>query len=155
MKIVDNTNDTWKLGDIVIDNDGRKGIIKKDKDNDFVIVRIDETHVGDYFNGLAYEVGINMYGLQRNAPEFHKVNDNNDNEEWQLGDVLVTNTGNISLIVKNNYQKYYLMNINPGVEWAYSTRKDDIFLDSCETLEKLYKKFSPTWHKVNAKLVIE
>ena len=24
-------------------------------------------------------------------------------EQWQLGDVLVTNTGNISLIVKNNY----------------------------------------------------
>ena len=76
-------------------------------------------------------------------------------EQWQLGDVLVTNTGNISLIVKNNYQKYCLMNINPGVEWAYSTREDDIFLDSCETLEKLHKKCFPTWHKVNAKLVIE
>ena len=76
-------------------------------------------------------------------------------EQWQLGDVLVTNTGNISLIVKNNYQKYCLMNIRPGVEWAYSTREDDIFLDSCETLEKLHKKFFPTWHKVNAKLVIE
>ena len=47
------------------------------------------------------------------------------------------------------------MNINPGVEWAYSTREDDIFLDSCETLEKLHKNFFPTWHKVNAKLVIE
>lgn len=77
------------------------------------------------------------------------------NNDWQLGDVLVTNTGNIGLIVKNNYQKYCLMNINPGVEWAYSTREDDIFLGSCETLEKLYKKFFPTWHKVNAKLVIE
>ena len=100
MKIVDNTNDTWKIGDIVIDNDGRKGIIKKDKDNDFVIVRIDEKHVGDYFSGLAYEAGINMYCLQRKASEFHKVNDNNGNEQWQLGDVLVTNTGNIGLIVK-------------------------------------------------------
>lgn len=49
------------------------------------------------------------------------------NNDWQLGDVLVTNTGNIGLIVKNNYQKYCLMNINPGVEWAYSTREDDIF----------------------------
>ena len=77
------------------------------------------------------------------------------NNDWNVGDVLVTNTGNIGLIVKNNYQKYRLMNINPGVEWAYSTREDDIFLDSCETVEKLYKKFSPTWHKVNAKLVIE
>lgn len=77
------------------------------------------------------------------------------NNDWNVGDVLVTNTGNIGLIVKNNYQKYCLMNINPGVEWAYSTREDDIFSDSCETVEKLYKKFSPTWHKVNAKLVIE
>ena len=77
------------------------------------------------------------------------------NNDWNVGDVLVTNTGNIGLIVKNNYQKYCLMNINPGVEWAYSTREDDIFLYSCETVEKLYKKFSPTWHKVNAKLVIE
>ena len=155
MEIIDNTNDTWKIGDIVIDNDGRKGIIKKDKDNDFVIVRIDETHVGDYFNGLAYEAGINMYGLQRNASEFHKVNDNNGNEQWQLGDVLVTNTGNIGLIVKNNHQKYYLMNINPGVEWAYSTSEDDTFVNYFETLEKLHKKFRPTWHKVNAKLVID
>lgn len=30
---------------------------------------------------------------------------NQQKEQWQLGDVLVTNTGNISLIVKNNYQK--------------------------------------------------
>lgn len=77
------------------------------------------------------------------------------NNDWHVGDVLVTNTGNVGLIVKNNYQKYCLMNINPGVEWAYSTREDDVFLNCCETLEKLYKKFSPTWHKVNAKLVIE
>ena len=155
MKIINKTNETWKIGDIVIDNDERKGIIKKTKDDDFVIVRIDEKHVGDYFSGLAYEAGINMYCLQRKASEFHKVNDNNGNEQWQLGDVLVTNTGNISLIVKNNYQKYCLIDINPGVEGTYSTREDDIFLNSCETLEKLHKKFFPTWHKVNAKLVIE
>lgn len=155
MEIVNKTNETWKIGDIVIDNDERKGIIKKTKDDDFVIVRIDEKHVGDYFSGLAYEAGINMYCLQRKASEFHKVNDNNGNEQWQLGDVLVTNTGNIGLIVKNNHQKYYLMNINPGVEWAYSTSEDDIFVNYFETLEKLHKKFFPTWHKVNAKLVIE
>lgn len=155
MKIIDKTNETWKIGDIVIDNDERKGIIKKTKDDDFVIVRIDEKHVGDYFSGLAYEAGINMYCLQHKASEFHKVNDNNGNEEWQTGDVLVTDTGNIGLIVKNNYQKYCVMNINSGVEWAYSSKEDDIFLDSCETLEGLYKKFSPAWHKVNAKLMIE
>ena len=155
MKIINKTNETWKIGDIVIDNDERKGIIKKTKDDDFVIVRIDEKHVGDYFSGLAYEAGINMYCLQRKASEFHKVNDNNGNEQWQLGDVLVTNTGNMSLIVKNNYQKYCLMDINPGVKWAYSTREDDIFLDSYASLDELYQSCFPSWHKVNAKLVIE
>ena len=33
MKIINKTNETWKIGDIVIDNDERKGIIKKTKDD--------------------------------------------------------------------------------------------------------------------------
>lgn len=146
MEIIDNTNDTWKIGDIVIDNDGRKGIIKKDKDNDFVIVRIDETHVGDYFSGLAYEVGINMYGLQRNAPEFHKVNDNNDNEEWQPGDVLKHKGNNdIGLIVENDIHEYCLINITTNF----------IFINRYNDIADLQKGNRESWHKVNAKLVIE
>lgn len=147
MEIIDNTNDTWKIGDIVIDNDGRKGIIKKDKDNDFVIVRIDETHVGDYFNGLVYEAGINMYGLQRNAPEFHKVNDNNDNEEWQLGDV-VTNNINYGLVITDDSSDYMVLNFK-GIN-QYTTGKTS----SYESMKKLQDYYSD-WHKVNAKLVIE
>lgn len=77
------------------------------------------------------------------------------NNDWQLGDVLVTNTGNIGLIVKNNYQKYCLMNINPGVEWAYSTNEGDIFANSYASLDELYQSCFSDWHKVNAKLVIE
>lgn len=146
MEIIDNTNDTWKIGDIVIDNDGRKGIIKKDKDNDFVIVRIDETHVGDYFNGLAYEAGINMYGLQRNAPEFHKVNDNNDNEEWQTGDVLKHKGNNdIGLIVESDIHEYCLINITTNF----------IFTNKYDNIADLQKDNREYWHKVNAKLVIE
>lgn len=146
MEIIDNTNDTWKIGDIVIDNDGRKGIIKKDKDNDFVIVRIDETHVGDYFNGLAYEAGINMYGLQRNAPEFHKVNDNNDNEEWQTGDVLKHKGNNdIGLIVESDIHEYCLINITTNF----------IFTNGYDNIADLQKDNREYWHKVNAKLVIE
>ena len=146
MEIIDNTNDTWKIGDIVIDNDGRKGIIKKDKDNDFVIVRIDETHVGDYFNGLVYEAGINMYGLQRNAPEFHKVNDNNDNEEWQTGDVLKHKVNNdIGLIVENGIHEYCLINITTNF----------IFTNGYDNIADLQKDNREYWHKVNAKLVIE
>lgn len=146
MEIVDNTNDTWKIGDIVIDNDGRKGIIKKDKDNDFVIVRIDETHVGNYFNGLVYEAGINMYGLQRNAPEFHKVNDNNDNEEWQTGDVLKHKGNNdIGLIVESDIHEYCLINITTNF----------IFTNGYDNIADLQKDNREYWHKVNAKLVIE
>lgn len=146
MKIVDNTNDTWKIGDIVIDNNGRKGIIKKDKDNDFVIVRIDETHVGNYFNGLVYEAGINMYGLQRNAPEFHKVNDNNDNEEWQTGDVLKHKGNNdIGLIVESDIYEYCLINITTNF----------IFTNGYDNIADLQKDNREYWHKVNAKLVIE
>lgn len=147
MKIVDNTNDTWKIGDIVIDNNGRKGIIKKDKDNDFVIVRIDETHVGNYFNGLVYEAGINMYGLQRNAPEFHKVNDNNDNEEWQLGDV-VTDGINYGLVITDDSSDYMVLNFK-GIN-QYTTGQTS----SYESIKELQDYYSD-WHKVNAKLVIE
>ena len=147
MEIIDNTNDTWKIGDIVIDNDGRKGIIKKDKDNDFVIVRIDETHVGNYFNGLVYEAGINMYGLQRNAPEFHKVNDNNDNEEWQLGDV-VTDGINYGLVITDDSSDYMVLNFK-GID-QYTTGQTS----SYESMKKLQDYYSD-WHKVNAKLVIE
>ncbi|MFD3267896.1 hypothetical protein ACE3L0_06055 [Lactobacillus johnsonii] len=137
----------------MIDNDERKGIIKKTKDDDFVIVRIDEKHVGDYFSGLAYEAGINMYCLQRKASEFHKVNDNNGNEQWQLGDVLVTNTGNIGLIVKNGDEKYCLMDIDPDNKGNYSTTSS--YSNCYKTLADLRKDNREYWHKVNAKLVIE
>lgn len=155
MEIIDNTNDTWKIGDIVIDNDGRKGIIKKTKDDDFVIVRIDEKHVGDYFSGLAYEAGINMYCLQRKASEFYKVNDNNGNEQWQTGDVLADNDDRVGLIVKNDNGKYCLMDIDPGNEGNYSTMNTDYYGGAFETFAEFYDKKHCYWHKVNAKLVIE
>lgn len=146
MEIIDNTNETWKIGDIVIDNDGRKGTIKKDKDNDFVIVRIDDTHVGDYFNGLVYEAGINMYGLRRKASEFHKVNDNNDNEEWQTGDVLKSKaTNDIGLILETDIHEYCLINITANF----------IFINKYDNIADLQKDNREYWHKVNAKLVIE
>lgn len=145
MEIVDKTKETWKIGDIVIDNDERKGIIKKTKDDDFVIVRIDEKHVGDYFSGLAYEAGINMYCLQRKAPEFHKVNDNNDNEEWQPGDVLKNNNGTVGLIVQDYMQGYHLINVTDN----------SIFTDEYDTLTDLQTNIRNLWHKENASLVIE
>ena len=147
MKIVNKTNETWKIGDIVIDNDERKGIIKKTKDDDFVIVRIDEKHVGDYFCGLAYEAGINMYCLQRKASEFHKVNDNNGNEQWQLGDV-VTDGINYGLVITDDSSDYMVLNFKGNNQ--YTTVNTSSY-DSIEELQDHY----PSWHKVNAKLVIE
>lgn len=147
MEIIDKTNETWKIGDIVIDNDERKGIIKKTKDDDFVIVRIDEKHVGDYFCGLAYEAGINMYCLQRKASEFHKVNDNNGNEQWQLGDV-VTDGINYGLVITDDCSDYMVLNFKGNNQ--YTTDQTSSY-DSIEELQDYY----PTWHKVNAKLVIE
>lgn len=153
MEIVDKTNETWKIGDIVIDNDERKGIIKKTKDDDFVIVRIDEKHVGDYFCGLAYEAGINMYCLQHKASEFHKVNDNNGNGQWQLGDVLVDDYSHVGLIVKNDDEKYCLIDIVPDNKGNYSTISH--YGNCYETLAEFYGVKHRYWHKVNAKLVIE
>lgn len=146
MKIVDKTNETWKIGDIVIDNDERKGIIKKTNDDDFVIVRIDDKHVGDYLRGLAYETGINMYCLQRKSSEFHKVNDNNGNEEWQTGDVLKHKVNNdIGLIVEDGIHEYCLINITTNF----------IFTNRYDNIADLQKDNREYWHKVNAKLVIE
>lgn len=147
MEIIDKTNETWKIGDIVIDNDERKGIIKKTKDDDFVIVRIDEKHVGDYFCGLAYEAGINMYCLQRKAFEFHKDNDNNGNEQWQLGDV-VTDGINYGLVITDDCCDYMVLNFKGNNQ--YTTDHTSSY-DSIEELQDHY----PSWHKVNAKLVIE
>ncbi len=149
MKIINKTNETWKIGDIVIDNDERKGIIKKTKDDDFVIVRIDEKHVGDYFSGLAYEAGINMYCLQRKASEFHKVNDNNGNEYWHLGDV-ISDGEHYGLIVKDYMKNYTVMTLGLEDDKSYDANR----LFSSISLFELQDFFSD-WHKVNAKLVIE
>ena len=75
------------------------------------------------------------------------------NEKWRLGDVLVTKHY-ISLIVKDNNENYCLMNI--GFDgFGYSTDKLSIFGKPYKSLENLYQKAFPIWHKVNAKLVIE
>lgn len=79
----------------------------------------------------------------------------NKKEQWQLGDVLVTNTGNIGLIVKNSNAEYCLMNITPDKRWNYSTAEDDCFGDCYKTLSDFYEATYSDWHKVNAKLVIE
>lgn len=80
----------------------------------------------------------------------------NKKEQWQLGDVLVVKNGNLkSLIVKDNNGKYCLMDITPNVSGNYSLVEGSYYGDSYENLTELYCQMSSTWHKVNAKLVIE
>ena len=77
-------------------------------------------------------------------------------EEWHLGDVLVNETGHLKcLIVKDNNGKYCLMDITPNIAGNYSIMKGSYYGDSYEKLAELYLQMSPTWHRVNAKLVIE
>lgn len=77
-------------------------------------------------------------------------------EDWNLGDVLVSNSGDLKgLIVKNSNGRYCLMDIAPGKRWTYSTVENECFGDCHETLSDFYEAKHPDWHKVNAKLVIE
>ena len=73
---------------------------------------------------------------------------------WELGDV-VTDEINICLIVKNNDGDYCVMDITPFNENIYSVNSSDYFGIPEPNLKVLYQSFSPTWHKVNAKLVVE
>lgn len=77
-------------------------------------------------------------------------------EHWELGDVLEANSSiSKGLIVKNNNGNYCLMDITPNIAGNYSIMEGSYYGDSYEKLAELYLQMSPTWHKVNAKLVIE
>lgn len=76
-------------------------------------------------------------------------------EEWHLGDVLVSKIGDLKgLILKTRNEKYCLIDITPDNSGNYSAM-EGYYGDSCENLAELYSKMSDSWHKVNAKLVIE
>lgn len=79
-------------------------------------------------------------------------------EQWQVGDVLKDSDGNFGLIVKDNYGNYCLMNITPNGDNTYQTDDTGIWGYSETTLPVLQhsrRLADDTWHKVNAKLVIE
>lgn len=78
--------------------------------------------------------------------------------KWQVGDVLKDSDGNFGLIVKDNYGNYCLMNITPNGDNTYQTDDTGIWGYSETTLPALQhsrRLADDTWHKVNAKLVIE
>ena len=75
-------------------------------------------------------------------------------EHWELGDVLEANSSiSKGLIVKNSNGKYCLIDITPDESGNYST--SSYYGNCCETLTELYSEMHQSWHKVNAKLVIE
>lgn len=77
-------------------------------------------------------------------------------EEWRLGDVLVSGSAQLTgLIVKDNNGKYCLIDITPDESENYSTMDSSYYGNCCETLTELYSEMHQSWHKVNAKLVIE
>ena len=77
-------------------------------------------------------------------------------EEWRLGDVLVSGSAQLTgLIVKDNNGKYCLIDITPDESGNYSTMDSSYYGNCCETLTELYSEMHQSWHKVNAKLVIE
>lgn len=85
-----------------------------------------------------------------------KTIDKNRNipEVWKLGDV-VTDGINIGLIVKNNDGNYCVMDITPFNEDIYNISSSGYFGCPETSIKRLYLAFSSSWHKVNAKLVIE
>ena len=79
-----------------------------------------------------------------------------EKEDWYLGDVLVSKIGNLTgLIVQSNNGKYCLIDITPNDTENYSTVDGSYYGNCCETLTELYSEMHKSWHKVNAKLVIE
>ena len=75
------------------------------------------------------------------------------NEDWNVGDVLVDDYSHVGLIVKNDDEKYCLIDIVPDNKGNYSTIS---YYGNCyETLAEFYGAKHRYWHKVNAKLVIE
>lgn len=73
---------------------------------------------------------------------------------WELGDV-VTDEINIGLIVKNNDGNYCVMDITPFNEDIYNISSSGCFGCPETSIKRLYLAFSSSWHKANAKLVIE
>ena len=84
------------------------------------------------------------------------VDNRTKKEEWRLGDVLVSGSAQLTgLIVKDNNGKYCLIDITPGESGNYSTMDGSYYGNCCEKLTELYSEMHHSWHKVNAKLVIE
>ena len=80
-------------------------------------------------------------------------------EQWQLGDVLTNEDHYYGLIVRNKDNDFCGMDItNSDSAGSYSTKPSCLFgftYKRITELKKLMLDEDISWHKVNAKLVIE
>ena len=76
-------------------------------------------------------------------------------EQWQLGNVVKSNRGQLALVAQNDSSNYCLMNITSSYGHCYSTSPFGRASKTYSDLESLYLACYPNWHRVNAKLVIE
>ncbi|OYR87157.1 hypothetical protein [Lactobacillus taiwanensis] len=74
-------------------------------------------------------------------------------EQWQLGDVVKNENGDLALVIIGEYGDYYLMAISIKGKEQYSAVANDCW-GGYEKIKALQSEL-PSWHKVNAKLVIE
>lgn len=75
-------------------------------------------------------------------------------EKWRLGDILKADDNHIGIIFQSDDKKYCLVAICEESNNKYSTSYVYGGIRS-NTLEKLQNALKNTWHRVNAKLVIE
>lgn len=77
---------------------------------------------------------------------------NKQKEQWQLGDVLKSDDGDIGMIIKDNYNNYTIIDFKGDMMGfgPFSIYE----LGGHDTISNLQKEY-PNYHKVNAKLVIE
>lgn len=76
---------------------------------------------------------------------------NKQEEQWQLGDVLKSDYGDIGMIIKDNYDNYTIIYLTGDVMGSFSIYG----ADGHDSISNLQKNKSYLWRKVNAKLVIE
>lgn len=151
MKIIDKTNDTWKIGDKVQTADGKTGLIQQSKDNFYAIVRTNDKHWGEFDNGLVYDINSYISKLQMNNPEFHKVNDNDNNEEWRPGDFVKNLNGEIGLIIYDNYGNVCILATEGN--YAFNTATSLIATENT-SLSEFQRSFTGKWHKVPSTLIL-
>lgn len=63
----------WHLGDIVEDDEGRKAMIIKDADNDYVLMNVNSKDENAFKTRLSFNWSSSLSNLQSANPEWHKV----------------------------------------------------------------------------------